>query len=153
MDELRTKLKEKKFSEWFKDDHILLHIDSRKAGVAVPENLVNNPALTLKLSCNFQGATNFDASGITSYLRFAGNYFECILPWDAIWGMTSAKSEQQLWPEDIPPELVAELAKAKLKQFGAKLFGKKDKGEKQEIPKPKVDSPAEPKTPFLKRIK
>ena len=107
-------------------EHVLLQLDARKEGVEVPDHLDNNPALTLKLSYQFQGQTTADESGITAYLRFSGNYHKCVIPWDAVWGMTSSAGDNQVWTEDLPREVVMQFARQKISELGRKLFGKEN---------------------------
>ena len=106
---LRNTEKAKLFVEWMEGDHVLVHLDATRENVEVPAHLKDNPSLTLALSYHFQGETTSDENGIESYLRFRGTYHRCILPWDAIWGMTKPDSENRLWPEDLPATLVAKL--------------------------------------------
>ena len=102
-----------------KGDHVLVHLDSRREGVSVPTHLQNNPTLTLKLSYLFQSKTTVSDEGINSFLKFGGSYFECILPWTSVWGLTNDSSQNQVWPEDLPKEVLAAvtpLAKAAAKE-------------------------------------
>lgn len=153
-EELRTKEKEKKFNEWFANDHVLIHLDSRKPGVQLPDHLLNNPSVTLKLSALFQGKTTITRDSVTSFLRFSGVYSECIVPWTAIWGMTAASGENIIWQEDLSPELLLQMAASKIKDFGGKLLGKKKEQPPEE---PAPDDPPKNKPgkvhPFLRRIK
>ncbi len=111
-EQLRQARKRRLFEEWMKGDHVLVHLDSRRDGVSVPSHLENNPTLTLKLSYLFQSKTTVSDEAINSFLKFSGNYFECILPWTAIWGMTNDASQNQVWPEDLPKEVVASVPAA-----------------------------------------
>ena len=149
------------FSEWFTGDHVLLHLDSRKSGVFVPSHLSDNHSLTLKVSRLFQGRTDYNEVQVSAFLRFEGDYFECVIPWDAVWGMTSANSEQRIWTEDLPTEVISQLALSKLKEIGARILGKgkkeekkegKEKEEKEEDEKLPKDE-TKRKTPTLRRIK
>ncbi len=113
--------------EGLEGDHVLLHLDARSAGVEVPSHLMDNPSLTLKISYLFQGKTEVGESGITSYLRFGGDYFKCVVPWTALWGVTTSGQKNQIWPEDLPKEVVIQLAKAKISELGKKIFRRKGK--------------------------
>lgn len=93
------------FNLWMEGDHVLVHLDSTPENVIVPSHLKDNPALTLKMSHLFQGRTEANKDGITSYLKFSGNYFECIVPWDSIFAITSESGEQKLWPHSLPQAL------------------------------------------------
>lgn len=103
-----TKSKIKCFEEWMAGDHALVHIDSSRESVIVPSHLKNNPALTLKLSYLFNGKTTFNENDISAHLKFSGNYFECIIPWDTLWGMSSENGEQKIWKDSFPLEKVIE---------------------------------------------
>ncbi len=113
MSTLREKKREV-FEKSMKGDHVLVHIDSTKDGVIVPAHLNGNSALTLKLSYYFQGSTHHDESGIIANLVFSGRFFECVIPWDAIWGMTNDKRESSLWVQDVRLDVPRELPSAHL---------------------------------------
>lgn len=147
-DQLRQARKRRLFEEWMKGDHVLVHLDSRRKGVSVPAHLENNPTLTLKLSYLFQSKTTVSDDAINSFLKFSGSYFECILPWDAIWGMTNDASQNQVWPEDLPKEVVASVSPQP----------KAAVAERTPAPPAHETIPAEPSAskrqpPVLKRIK
>ena len=91
------KQKKEVFEKLMQGDHILLHLDSNHNEVIVPVHLKGNPTLTLKLSYYFQGKTSHDDNTITTELVFSGRYFECLIPWDAIWAMTDEKQESYIW--------------------------------------------------------
>lgn len=93
------------FEKLMRGDHILVHLDSTKSGVVVPNHLGGNPALILKLSYNFQGSTQHDEVGIIANLIFSGRFYECVIPWDSIWGITDEKRESALWIESLPDEI------------------------------------------------
>jgi stringent starvation protein B len=143
----KTLNKKSCFEEWMKGDHVLLHLDSRKEGIVVPSQLFNNPGLTLKISYFFQGETVHDDCSICSYLRFGTNYFQCQIPWSAIWGISSSNGEQKIWPEDIPREILLQMAREKLSSVGKSLFSslsKKDPPNKKTKPELKAVSQQEP---------
>ena len=139
------------FQEWFTGDHVLIHLDSRIEEVIVPDNLKSNHSLTLKLSRLFQGQCEFDENDIRAYLKFDGVYRECVLPWKAVWGMTSAEGEQRIWSNDLPAEVIASLAVTKLREIGARILGR---GKEEESAEEKSDSaPTKKKPPTLRRVK
>ena len=45
--------------------------------------------------------------------------------------MTASEGESQIWPEDLPREVVVQLARAKLSELTKKIFGKKSDKHKQ----------------------
>lgn len=104
----RRKIERKKsiLEEFLLEDHVMVFIDSSKEGVDLPEQLKNNPSLSLKLSYNFQGELSLDLEAIESYLRFTTGYYRCIIPWDAVWGVRSESGREQIFGEDIPKEIL-----------------------------------------------
>lgn len=131
--------KEMILSKWFEGDHVLLHLDARREGVDVPAAFKSNHSLTLKVSGLFQGPTTWNQQSVVALLKFNGEYFRCVMPWSAIWGMTSAESEQKIWPEDLPTEVVRDLTLTKLREIGSRLLGIKK--EKEESPEPPTEVP------------
>ena len=121
-----------RFQEFMKGDHALVHLDSTANDVEVPDHLKGNSSLTLKLSYLFQGETTTDEQGVVTYLKFSGNYFRCFLPWTAIWGLTGSDQKQLIWVEDLPPDLLVELAKEQVRSFASKVFGRKEKKDDKE---------------------
>lgn len=140
-------------------DHALVHLDSRRSGVSLPAQLLNQHTVCLKLSYNFQGRTSYDDEGVTSFLRFDGNYFECIIPWTAVWGMSSADGKRYIWPTDLPAEILFEIAKTKVSQVTPKIFKRKKKDtpavktEPVVSPSPVEEPKPERTRPALRRIK
>jgi stringent starvation protein B len=150
------------FDAWIQDDHILVHLDARKEGVSVPSHLKDQHSLTLKLSMLFQGETRTDQENITSYLKFNNEYFECILPWSAVWGMTSDQGVQKIWEQDMPKEVFHQAARIMLQSVGDKVLApfRKKSGSEAATPAPepsprpeKKDSPPDNRRSMLKRIK
>lgn len=146
----KNKQKEKLLDEWLRElDHVLLHLDSRRDGVLVPESYANNPTLTLKISYNFQGQITLSDEKVIAFLKFSGTYFECHLPWAAIWGLTGSDERNKIWSEDVPKELLVQMAKQKLGELKSRLFGKKKTGEDS----PTLDRQKDKRKSLLKRIK
>ncbi len=156
------------FDTWIQDDHILVHLDARKDEVMVPAHLKDQHSLTLKLSMFFQGETKADDEKISSYLRFNNEYFECIIPWNAVWGMTSDQGVQKIWEQDLPKEVFHQLAKMMLQSVGEKIMAplkrrteRKTEESKEAAPDKSTDTPestpksisSEKRKSSLKRIK
>jgi len=93
------------FSDWMKGDHVFVHLDARRDGVAVPQHLRETANLKLKLSYGFQGEISHNNESISAYLKFNGEYQQCILPWNSIWGLSNEDGETCLWTEELPAEL------------------------------------------------
>ena len=80
------------------DEHMLMHIDPSTAGVTLPLDLMNSPTITLKLSKLFKGKLIVEKDAIEAELLFGDEYFTCIVPLNAIWGITSYKGQTLTWP-------------------------------------------------------
>ena len=142
-----TSLPNKKeiFDLWMEGDHTLVHLDATRENVIVPSHLKGNPALTLKLSHLFQGRTESNDEGINTYLKFSGDYFECVLPWDSIFAITSESGEQKIWPTSIQTSLF---------QLITDRIDKKEKQIESPIPElGETSNKSERKRPTLQRIK
>jgi len=86
----------------------MLHLDARRPGVTVPPEHRDEAHLRLNLSHRY-GIPDLaigDAS-VQATLSFGGRPFHCVLPWEAIFGITSHAGEGQVWPEDLPVEVSA----------------------------------------------
>jgi len=115
------------------EEYILVHVDTTVEEVTIPENLKIQPTVTLKLSRLFRGGIELSSDRILSNLLFNNNYFACVLPLKAIWGVTSEKGNNVMWPESAPKAIMNEILA---------------NGQKK-----KEEAPQQTKRPVLKRIK
>ena len=92
-------------NRFLNDEHMLIHLCPRSPGVAIPEYLMDNPTVTLKLSRHFRGPLQIDDKGIRTELLFNDKYFTCVVPFEALWGMTSFRGQFLMWPESTPQEV------------------------------------------------
>lgn len=90
----------------------MLHLDARREGVEVPEQHEGDPHLRLNLSYRYSiPDLTVDDERVVATLSFRSRPFRCVLPWSAVFGITSHKSgEGQVWPEDLPIEVVKQIA-------------------------------------------
>jgi stringent starvation protein B len=89
----------------------MLHLDARRPGVQVPEQHAEDAHLRLNLSYRY-GIPDLvvDAEKVQATLSFRGRAFQCVIPWGAVFGITSQTSgEGQVWPEDLPVEVMSAL--------------------------------------------
>ncbi len=93
-------------------DYALAHINTAAPGVKLPPHLCKNPSVTLKLSRLFRGGMELTHEKVVADLLFSGDYFTCVLPLPAIWGLTSEKGENLIWPESAPKEMLEEILAA-----------------------------------------
>ena len=85
----------------------MIHLDARRAGVIVPPQYAEDAHLRLNLSYRY-AIPDLDVSEerVQATLSFGGRPFQCILPWDSIFGITcQASGDGQVWPEDLPSEV------------------------------------------------
>jgi stringent starvation protein B len=85
----------------------MVHVDARKPGVVVPRQHQGDPHLRLNLSYRY-GIPDLQVheDGVQATLSFGGYGFRCILPWEAVFAVTSqGTGDGQVWPEDLPTEL------------------------------------------------
>lgn len=92
----------------------MIHLDARRPGVRVPEHLRNESHLRLNLSYRFDPPDlALTAVGASSTLSFGGRRYHCVVPWTAIFAITShATFESWLYAEDMPPEVLARATEA-----------------------------------------
>lgn len=110
LDPLSSKRKFKALSELLEQEYVLVHLLTGAEGVCLPDYLKSGPNVTLKISRWFRGGMDITEERICADLLFNGSYFTCFIPLPAIWGATSAKGENIIWPDSMPPEAFAALA-------------------------------------------
>jgi stringent starvation protein B len=92
----------------------MIHLDARRAGVVVPSQHVEDPHLRLNLSYRY-GIPDLviDDVRVQATLSFRGRPFQCQMPWEAVFGITSQTTgDGQVWPEDLPGEVVTALSQS-----------------------------------------
>ena len=89
----------------------MVHLDARKDGVVVPPQYAQEPHLRLNLSYRYN-IPDLEMSDrrVQATLSFGGRPFRCLLPWSSIFGITSHAGEGQVWPEDLPGEVMEGIA-------------------------------------------
>lgn len=90
----------------------LLHLDSRQPGVVVPAQHRDDPHLRLSLSYRYAiPDLVIDDGRVQATLSFRGRPFQCQVPWDAIFCISSKVTDDaSVWPEDLPSEVLSELS-------------------------------------------
>jgi stringent starvation protein B len=90
----------------------MVHLDARRPGVVVPPQYATDAHLRLNL-CYRYSIPDFeiDDRRIQATLSFAGTPFQCVLPWESIFGITSHAGDGQVWPEDLPTEVMQNLSR------------------------------------------
>ncbi len=90
----------------------MLHVDTRRPGVLVPKQFEGEAHLRLNLSYRYSIPDLIvDEKRVQATLSFGGRSFQCQMPWEAVFGITSSASgDGQVWPEDLPTEAMQTLA-------------------------------------------
>ena len=90
---------------------MLVQLDGRRPGVSVPAKYSADAELRLNLSYRFASRDlTIGDEGVICTLSFGGLPFRCVLPYSAIYAVTShVTGEALVWPEDLPAEVVAAL--------------------------------------------
>ena len=85
----------------------MVHLDARRPGVSVPVQYRDEAHLRLNLSYRY-GIPDMVIGDeqVRATLSFSGYPFYCIVPWEAVFGVTShASGDGQVWPQDLPVEV------------------------------------------------
>jgi stringent starvation protein B len=89
---------------------VLVHVDARRAEVAVPPRFRADPSLVLRFGYNLTPAIadlTVDEQAIAGTLTFAGQPFHCVLPWTAVYAaMVEGEQRGTVWPEDVPEDVL-----------------------------------------------
>lgn len=90
----------------------MVHLDARRPGVVVPRQFEGEAHLRLNLSYRYSiPDLIIDEKHVQATLSFGGRPFQCQMPWSAVFGITSSASgDGQVWPEDLPTEVMQTLA-------------------------------------------
>jgi hypothetical protein len=91
---------------------VLIHLDPRRTDVVLPEHLRKTPTVALSLGLSTPVPIpdlDLGEDAITATLSFSRTPHRCVLPWTAIYLITSGHGRAYLWAQDAPPEALAEL--------------------------------------------
>lgn len=107
MDPRGTEKKERLLSA-LNQGMVMVHLDARRPGVMVPQQLRTEAHLRLNLSYRFDPPDlSVNEWGVRQTLSFGGSRFGVAIPWSALFAITShATKEFWMFLEDLPPELL-----------------------------------------------
>jgi stringent starvation protein B len=89
-----------------------VHLDPRRPGVLIPPRFRDKPQLVLQIGLNMFVPIpdlKVDDEGITCTLSFDRAPFWCRMPWSAVYALVGEDGRGMMWPNDIPPEVVAQM--------------------------------------------
>jgi hypothetical protein len=107
-------------------DDVYIHLDPRKDEVRVPKWFKQQPHLVLQIGLNMPvPITDLEVSddSVSCTLSFNRSPFFCLIPWRAVYALVGADGRAMVWPDDIPPEVAAQAAKAARQQAPEKKGG------------------------------
>jgi stringent starvation protein B len=89
---------------------VLVHVDARRAEVAVPTRFRADASLVLRFGYSLSPAIadlSVDDTAIAGTLTFGGQPFRCVLPWTAVYAaMVEGEQRGTVWPEDVPEDVL-----------------------------------------------
>jgi len=107
---LRVPSKKQTLLQYLQRGVAMVHLDARRPGVIVPPQYADDAHLRLNLSYRYSiPDLEIDERRVQATLSFSGTPFQCILPWESIFGITSHGGDGQVWPEDLPTEVMQTL--------------------------------------------
>lgn len=110
----RSEEKKKRLESLLDCGVAMVHLDARAPGVSVPPQFREDHHLRLNLSRRFDP---FDLTlsdwGVRQTLSFSRTPYLIAVPWSAIFAVTPAHGEGEVWlfPEALPPEVLDAAAK------------------------------------------
>jgi len=116
--------RKKKLDALMQDDFVMVHLATKAPGLSVPDELKSETSVTLKLSFWFKGKVELKEEVIEANLSFGGSSYPCIIPYDAIWAVTSFDNKFELWDIDLKDDLTNIVSPGKTKEPKAKTTEK-----------------------------
>ena len=81
-------------------------LDARRGDVNVPTNHKGNASLSLILNLNFRKPLDILENGIYATLSFQGRFYQCVIPFEAVWAIfVPSFQEGQVWEKSIPKDV------------------------------------------------
>lgn len=140
----RTQEKKKRLLESLEKGMAQVHLDARRAFVAVPERLKDQPQLVLNISYRFDPPDlTVSDWGVRESLSFGGERFVCGIPWSAIFAVASVVTREfWMYPDDMPPEVMANAVE---KYGGGEVRAKWPKTKEEEAASPSAAGVSKPR--------
>lgn len=90
---------------------VFVHLDARREGVFVPSQFQKQAQLILQVGYRMPVPIpdlEVDENGIHCTLSFGGRAQFCRMPWSAVFALVGENRRALVWPQDVPPEVVAQ---------------------------------------------
>jgi stringent starvation protein B len=97
---------------------VLIHLDPRIEEVRVPPWFKKQPQLVLEVGLNMPVPIpdlSVDDDAVSCTLSFSRSPFFCWIPWSAVYALVGSDGRSMVWPDDVPPEVVAQAEQAQEK--------------------------------------
>lgn len=147
---------------------LFIHLDPRVPDVLVPPWLRHQAQLVLQVGYDMPipiPDLRVDDAGVVGTLSFSRTPFSCSVPWNAVFALVGDEGRGMVWPESMPPEIVAEVEREALRaklngdskpsrdsSFGTR-FGDRSRRESDTAPRhwstPKGEGTTAPKEPVV----
>jgi stringent starvation protein B len=98
---------------------VFIHLDPRSEEVGVPPWFKRQPRLVLQIGLNMPVPIpdlNLDEDSVSCTLSFNRSPHYCRIPWSSVFALVGEDGRGMVWPDDIPPEVAAEMQNAQQKQ-------------------------------------
>ncbi len=102
---------------------VFVHLDPRSKGVRVPDWLRDQPQLVLQIGLDMLipiPDLRVDDDGVYGTLSFRQRPFTCAVDWGAVFALVGEDGRGMVWPEDLPPEIAAEVEREAFVDDGAR---------------------------------
>jgi stringent starvation protein B len=100
--------KQQAFLALLKEGSTSLHLDARRAGVAVPDALRQEAHLMLQYGYDLAISIpdlEVDEHGVRATLSFSRTPHFTVIPWSAVYAIASVDGRGVLYPEDVPGDV------------------------------------------------
>ena len=107
--------KQQAFLALLREGWTSLHLDARRAGVVVPEQLHGEPHLVLQYGHDLPIAIpdlEVDDYGVRATLSFSRTAHRTVVPWSAVYVVACDDGRGVLYSEDVPPNVTVIAARA-----------------------------------------
>jgi len=91
---------------------LFVHLDPRRDGTEVPIWLARQAQLVLQVGLDLPipiPDLRIDDDGLFATLSFSRTPYACTVPWSSIFALVGEDGRGMVWPEDLPPEIAAEV--------------------------------------------
>ncbi len=122
---------------FLEETSVFLHLDPRRTGVSVPVSFTKQPQLVLQVGLNMPVPIRdlaLDDAGVTCTLSFNRTPHYCVIPWTAIFAIVAENGRGMVWPDDVPPEVAAQLGPAGQKPAAAPPAGSRGSATLKAVP-------------------